>query len=115
MHAGTKETFGLVILEALACGLPVVAARAGAIPELVDESVGMLAEPGSASSMAAAIVALYERDIAAIGKLARERVLRQFTWTQAFHTQTSIYANLLGTHRVTVTPPAIIELGSPSS
>jgi alpha-1,6-mannosyltransferase len=115
VHAGTKETFGLVILEALACGLPVVAARAGAIPELVDESVGMLAEPGSASSMAEAIVALYERDIAAIGKLARARVLRQFTWTQAFHTQTSIYANLLGTHRAAVAPPAIIELGSPSS
>jgi len=75
----------------------------------------MLAEPGSAQSMAAAIAALYERDTAAIGKVARERVLRQFTWTQAFHTQTSIYANLLGTHRVFVPPSAAIELGSPSS
>jgi alpha-1,6-mannosyltransferase len=115
VHAGTKETFGLVILEAMACGLPVIAARAGAIPELVDESVGMLAEPGSASSMAEAIVALYERDTAAVGKLARERVLRQFTWTQAFHAQTSIYANLLGTHRVPVAASPAIELGSPSS
>jgi alpha-1,6-mannosyltransferase len=115
VHAGTKETFGLVILEAMACALPVVAARAGAIPELVDESVGMLAEPGSASSMAQAIVALYERDTLAIGKVARERVLRQFTWTQAFHAQTSIYANLLGTHRVPIAPVAAIELGSPTS
>jgi alpha-1,6-mannosyltransferase len=115
VHAGTKETFGLVVLEAMACGLPVVAARAGAIPELVDETVGMLAEPGSAASMAAAIVALYERDITAVGKMARERVLRQFTWTQAFHAQTGIYANLLGTHRVPVAPTAAIELGSPSS
>ena len=37
------------------------------------------------------------------------------TWTQAFHTQTGIYANLLGTHRVPVTPSAVIELGSPTS
>jgi len=115
VHAGTKETFGLVILEAMACGLPVVAARAGAIPELVDTSAGMLAEPGSANSMAEAIVALYERDVAAVGRVARERVLRQFTWTQAFHTQTGIYANLLGTHRVPVVPAAVIELGSPTS
>jgi alpha-1,6-mannosyltransferase len=115
VHAGTKETFGLVILEAMACGLPVVAARASAIPELVDATVGMLTEPGSADSMAEAIVALYERDVAAVGRVARERVLRQFTWTQAFHTQTGIYANLLGTHRVPVAPTAVIELGSPTS
>jgi hypothetical protein len=47
--------------------------------------------------------------------VARERVLRHFTWTRAFHTQTGIYANLLGTHRVPVSPAAAIELGSPTS
>ena len=87
MHAGTKETFGLVILEAMACGRPVVAARAGAFPELVDDSVGVLAEPNSAASMAQAIAALYERDLEALGSAARARVLRQFTWQRAFHAQ----------------------------
>jgi hypothetical protein len=65
--------------------------------------------------MAEAIVALYERDVTAVGRVARERVLRQFTWTQAFHTQTGIYANLLGTHRVPIAPTAVIEMGSPTS
>src|SRR5262249_57209895 len=62
VHAGTKETFGLVILEAMACGRPVVATRAGAIPEFVDDSVGVLAEPNSEQSMAEAIASLYQRD-----------------------------------------------------
>jgi len=99
VHAGTKETFGLVLLEAMACGRPVVAVRASAIPEFVDESVGMLAEPGSGASMADAIAALYERDLDAVGAIGRERVLRKFTWSKAFQAQTLAYASLLGGHR----------------
>jgi alpha-1,6-mannosyltransferase len=115
VHAGTKETFGLVILEAMACGRPVVAARAGAFPEFVDDSVGMLAEPNSGESMAEAIAALYERDIDAIGATARARVLRHFTWNKAFQAQTAAYASLVGVRRVTVPRRQVIELRSPTS
>ena len=115
VHAGTKETFGLVILEAMACGRPVVAARAGAFPEFVDDSVGVLAEPDSAPGMAAAIAALYERDLEAVGALARARVLRHYTWSRAFHTQLAAYASLLGTQRVPVGDTPILEARSPSS
>jgi alpha-1,6-mannosyltransferase len=94
VHAGTKETFGLVLLEAMACGRPVVAARASAIPEFVDESVGMLAEPYNAASMADAIAGLYERDVEAIGATARARVLKRFTWQRAFQAQTAAYTSL---------------------
>ncbi|HEX4389723.1 MAG TPA: glycosyltransferase [Steroidobacteraceae bacterium] len=114
VHAGTKETFGLVILEAMACGRPVVAARAGAFPELVDESVGLLAEPEDAASMAEAIDALYERDLDALGANARARVLRQFTWNRAFHTQVNVYASLMGTQRLPL-PEGIEPLRSPTS
>jgi alpha-1,6-mannosyltransferase len=115
VHAGTKETFGLVILEAMACGRPVVAARAGAFPEFVDETVGALAEPHSAAGMAAAIASLYERDLDAVGAAARARVLRHFTWNRAFHTQLAAYASLLGAQRQPVADTPILELRSPSS
>ena len=109
VHAGTKETFGLVALEAMACGRPVVAARAGAIPELVDERVGVLAEPGSGAGMAEAVAALYERDIAQLGANARARVLRRFTWHRAFQGQMATYAALLGRERVEVPGRQAVE------
>jgi len=115
VHAGTKETFGLVLLEAMACGRPVVAARAGAFPELVDDSVGVLAAPNSATGMAEAIAALYERDLAAVGAAARARVLRQFTWQRAFHSQFAAYASLVGVRRLPVAEAQIIELSTPTS
>jgi alpha-1,6-mannosyltransferase len=111
VHAGTKETFGLVILEAMACGRPVVAVRAAAIPEFVDDDVGLLAEPGSGARMAAAIAELYERDIEALGANARARVERKFTWDRAFQAQMATYRALLRRERVAV--PAT-ELAEPS-
>ncbi len=95
-----KETFGLVILEAMACGRPVVAARAGAVPEIVDESVGMLAKPCDGESMAETIAALYDRDIEAVGAAARARVLKQFTWSPRFTAEMNAYASLVGARRV---------------
>ena len=56
----------------MACGRPVVAMRAGAVPELLDERAGVLAEPHAdtataAANFAAAIAALYERDLGRAG------------------------------------------------
>jgi alpha-1,6-mannosyltransferase len=112
VHAGTKETFGLVLLEAMSCGRPVVAARASSIPEFVDESVGLLAEPCNATSMADAIAALYDRDLDAVGATARERVLRRFTWQKAFQAQTAAYTSLVDGHRLPVEEEPIVELNS---
>src|SRR6185437_13566637 len=93
VHAGTRETFGLVILEAMACARPVVAARGGAFPELIDDSVGILAEP-NARGMADAIEFLYRCDRHALGAAAREKVLRRFTWDRVFQSQLAAYAAL---------------------
>jgi alpha-1,6-mannosyltransferase len=108
VHAGTRETFGLVLLEAMACGRPVVATRAGAIPEFVDDSVGHLAEPYDPDSMAEGIAALYERNLDVVGAAARAKVLRHFTWHQAFQTQVAAYASLAN-RRLPVATPAVAQ------
>lgn len=49
------EPYGLVVAEALACGVPVAAFARGAIPEILDESCGVLAAPDDIVSLAAAV------------------------------------------------------------
>ena len=44
LHASTIETFGVVIVEALMTGTPVICSNVGALPELINESNGILCE-----------------------------------------------------------------------
>lgn len=63
VHAARADTFPNVILEALACGTPVVASAIGGIPEQVEHGrTGFLVPPGDAASMTKAIVELLEND-----------------------------------------------------
>ncbi|HET7812689.1 MAG TPA: glycosyltransferase [Steroidobacteraceae bacterium] len=114
VHAGVHETFGLVLLESMACGRPVVAMRAGAVPELLDEQAGVLAEPHldaarAAGNLAAAIAALYERDLRELGAAARRHVVGNFSWTRALQGlmaryQEAVSARLLPADAVALTP-----------
>lgn len=57
------ETLGMAMIEALASGLPVIAARTGAIHEVVSEGVnGLLYEPGSDEELVAAVRCLHGDD-----------------------------------------------------
>ena len=59
--ASTIETQGIVVIEAMAAGLPVVAANANALPELVvSGETGELVEPGDAAAFATAMIALID-------------------------------------------------------
>jgi alpha-1,6-mannosyltransferase len=119
VHAGTSETFGLVILEAMACGRPVVGVRAGAVQELVDEQVGVLAEAATAPLLAQAVRDLYDRDLARLGAVARTRVCSRYTWSHALQLQLNAYASVSGRVRLAgkaeaAAPAAAIELQSSS-
>ena len=56
VHPTLSEGFGLVVLEASSCGLPVVASNVGAIPDIIDDGVnGYLIEPADAAALATGI------------------------------------------------------------
>jgi glycosyltransferase involved in cell wall biosynthesis len=60
-----EEAFGLVIAEALACGVPVIGSRIGGIPEvLLDQKTGILTTPGDSEELARAIERLvYDKNL----------------------------------------------------
>lgn len=76
-----SESFGCVIVEAMACGTPVVASKIGGIVEIVEPISGILVPPGDPLLLAEAL-----RN--ALGKdwnpnLIRKRVIDKFTWSHA--------------------------------
>jgi glycosyltransferase involved in cell wall biosynthesis len=64
------ETFGVVLIEAMACGLPILATRCGGPNDIVSQDAGWLVEPGDAGALAEGL----ERAYAERGRLRRDAV-----------------------------------------
>jgi len=78
---GRREGIPVVLMEAMACGVPVVASRLSGIPELVESgSEGLLVEPGDPIALANAFefAANSPQDVSRFAKAARQKVLSQF-------------------------------------
>lgn len=85
VEACDVEGFGLVFLEANACGKPVIGGRSGGIPEaVVDGVTGLLVDPHDSEDIANAIARLLmDSELSnRLGRQGRLRVARDFTWSQ---------------------------------
>jgi alpha-1,6-mannosyltransferase len=94
VHAGNQETFGLVVLEGMASGLPVVAVRGGAVSELVTPETGIVADAPAPAALAAAIDGLFASDWWDMGRRARSHVERCYAWDAVMRDLVGCYARL---------------------
>jgi len=99
LHANENEPFGLVVLEALAAGRPVVGPSTGGVSELIDETVGQRAASVDPAGLAEAIEALFARDLGALSEAARRRAETRHAWDATFQALTGLYGELIEASR----------------
>jgi glycosyltransferase involved in cell wall biosynthesis len=98
VHPALMEGLGVSLLQAAACGVPLVAARAGGIPEVVRHGEnGYLVEPGNSRELAEAITSLLaDPELAArFGSQGRRIIQREFSIDTMVSGNVSIYEELL--------------------
>ena len=92
------ESFGLIYLEAMNYGKPVIGCRAGGIPEVVDDGVtGLLAEPEAPANLAEAILKMLQNPslLREMGLAGRQRLLEKFTHVQMAQQFAEVYRQVI--------------------
>jgi len=99
---GYYETFGLVAIEAFACGVPVIASRLGSMSELVkDGKTGLLFEPGDEKDLAVKIKFLLNNpdECKRMGEEARREFENKYTAERNYRLLMEIYDNTLKNYK----------------
>jgi glycosyltransferase involved in cell wall biosynthesis len=102
VHATRFEGSSLVTLEAMAHGLPVVATRAGGIPDkVIDGETGLLVEPGDVRGLADRLgrMAAAPEEARAMGERGRQRARARFAWPTLVERTVALYEDLVGAVR----------------
>jgi glycosyltransferase involved in cell wall biosynthesis len=95
---GTTESFGIVNLEAMAAGTPIVASRTGGIPDVVvDQKTGLLVPPADAKALCSAIRELLDDRMLA-ARLGEEGALRarSYSWDAIAERTLALYREVAG-------------------
>jgi MMP alpha-(1->4)-mannosyltransferase len=112
------EGFSLPAIEAMSCGVAVVATTGGALPEVVgaDGETGLLVPPDDAGALALAIARLLDDRAlrARLGAAGRERVVQRFTWQVTASGTAACYEALLA-GRPLPDAPGSVEAAGPDS
>ncbi|MBI3584134.1 MAG: glycosyltransferase family 4 protein [Nitrospinae bacterium] len=90
-----KEQFGRVLIEAMACGTVVVGSSSGEIPDIIGEA-GFIFEEGNISALSKILEELVSDSNLRekLGKMGRNRVLQNFTWSSITERLYSIYKDI---------------------
>lgn len=81
IHTARQEGFGLVIAEAMAAGIPIVATDCGSIPELITPGInGYLAESENPSDISANILKMFNSNIEKMGYQAEQIAQKKFSF-----------------------------------
>ena len=108
------EPFGLVPLEAMACGRPVVAAAVGGLADtVVDGVTGHHVPSGDPAAVAAALDALraHPRRARALGRAGRRRAVDEYGWDRVAAAHEQAYADVLASTDVS---SRALTTGSPA-
>lgn len=84
VSAMADETFGISVLEAQACGLPVVGFNSGAMPARVLPGTGLLGPVDDAATMARNVQTVWEQGARSMGRNARHIVEAHYSWRWTF-------------------------------
>jgi len=97
------ELLGLVLLESMACGTPVICSAVGGMPEIVEDGVtGFVVPPNDPLALRGRLE-LLRRDPdlrGRMGRAGRDRVLREFTWDQIARRCLQLYGGVEGARSV---------------
>lgn len=87
-----------VVLEAMACGTPVVASRVGGVPEMLNHGVeGLIVPPENPSALAEALTTILSDEKLArdMGRQGREKILSRFTWRHTALNLDKVYGEFI--------------------